>query len=312
MNQGAAAACARTAGSSAARSGRPGSCRRPRPRRAGRPAAAARPALRPRAPSRSGTRTKSFSVPWPLVNAIGSAMVTIIPDRPASSPPAPPRRAPTHAVDEVGAERVDPPDARVGAEPAPGGGRAAGCAGPSPRRRLLRRRPVEHIERLGVADRPARGAALAQPAPDEAAGLLDQARVEHRPACGARCARRARRARGRSPTSTVGRSSSRVGIVALNGRPVSSTTSRARTMRRVLPGSRRRRRRGSRRASSASRAGVPSSAARRSSGPGPRGRWVGSRAGRGRPGRRGRSPRPAAARRPRARTASTSARASRW
>ena len=41
----------------------------------------------------------------------------------------------------------------------------------------------------------------------------------------------------RRPTSTVGRTNSRVGIVALNGRPVRAITSRARTTRRPLFGS---------------------------------------------------------------------------
>ena len=42
---------------------------------------------------------------------------------------------------------------------------------------------------------------------------------------------------GRRPTSTVGCTNSRGGMVALNGRPVSAMTSRARTMRRPLFGS---------------------------------------------------------------------------
>ena len=66
-------------------------------------------AVSSRTPSRSGTRTKSFSVPWPLVKAVWSAMRAIVPDRRAHQR--------QRLLGQVGGERVEPGDPRVGAEP---------------------------------------------------------------------------------------------------------------------------------------------------------------------------------------------------
>ena len=81
---------------------------------------------------------------------------------------------------QVTVERVEPGDPRVGAEPRllaahqpPGAQRGVGDG------ILERARAVDDGERLGVADRAARGASLAQPEVDQATGLVDQPRVEH-------------------------------------------------------------------------------------------------------------------------------------
>src|SRR6476660_9339466 len=66
-------------------------------------------AVRSRTPSRSGTSTKSFSVPWPLVKAVWSAMRSIVPDR------CPDQHH--RLLGQVGGQRVEPDDARVGVEP---------------------------------------------------------------------------------------------------------------------------------------------------------------------------------------------------
>src|SRR6476619_5518067 len=66
-------------------------------------------AVRSRTPSRSGTRTKSFSVPWPLVKAVWSAMRAILPDRGL--------RHSHRLLAQVRREGVEPGDAGVGVEP---------------------------------------------------------------------------------------------------------------------------------------------------------------------------------------------------
>src|SRR6478735_489997 len=65
-----------------------------------------------RVPSRSGTRTKSFSVPWPLVKRVMSAILRYDGgggvDRPHYG---------EGAVEQVGGVGLEPDDPRVGAEP---------------------------------------------------------------------------------------------------------------------------------------------------------------------------------------------------
>src|SRR6187200_3677634 len=171
MNQRAAPAWARTAGSSARSAGTTRMTPSP-PTPARRSArAAARAAVRPRMPSRSGTSTKSFSVPCPLVKVSRSAMRTIV----------------GHVLDDPvdegvpgTCEGVEPADSRVGPEPRllaahqpPGAQRGVGDG------ILERGRAVDDGERLGVADRPARRASLAQAERHEPAGLVDQPGVEH-------------------------------------------------------------------------------------------------------------------------------------
>src|SRR6478609_5519790 len=171
MNHRAEPAWARTAGSSERSAGTTRMTPSP-PMPARRSAShAARAAVRSRAPSRSGTSTKSFSVPCPLVKVSGSAMRTIV----------------GHVLDDpvdqvvpVALERIEPGDPRVRAEPRllaahqpPG---AQGGVGDGI---LERARAVDDGERLGVADGSARGAALAQADVDERAGLVDQAGLEH-------------------------------------------------------------------------------------------------------------------------------------
>src|SRR6478672_7704289 len=171
MNQRAEPAWARTVGSSARSAGTMRMTPSP-PTPARRSArAAARAAVRPRAPSRSGTSTKSFSVPCPLVKVSRSAMRTIV------------GHVLEDPVDEVVpgfGEGVEPGDPGAGPEPRllaahepPGAQRGLGDG------ILERRRAVDDGQRLGVPDRPARGASLAQAVRDEPAGLVDQPGVEH-------------------------------------------------------------------------------------------------------------------------------------
>src|SRR6478672_2966008 len=171
MNQRAEPAWARTAGSSARSAGTTRMTPSP-PTPARRSArAAARAAVRPRAPSRSGTSTKSFSVPCPLVKVSRSAMRTIVGHV---------LQHPVTQVVRVVLERVEPRHPRVGPEP-----RLLATHEPPSAQRgvgdgiLERARAVDDGERLGVADGPARRAPLAQAEVDQAPGLLDQARLEH-------------------------------------------------------------------------------------------------------------------------------------
>ena len=198
----------------------------PRPRRArggGRTSAATRAAVRSSVPSGSGRTTKSFSVPWPFVNAD--------PGHGPQGTEGPPEqvRAPGRASGCGG---------RGGTRSA-AGGRTAGWRAPCPPR--PRRGPPVPVERgddLLVAERPGGGAALAQAVVEQRAGLRDQAGREHpgdaagdplvelAPSGGPRRAARRRSAAARRVSSRAG-----------NGRPVSATTSRARTIRRPLLGS---------------------------------------------------------------------------
>src|SRR6476661_3875664 len=124
-----------------------------------------------RDPSRSGTSTKSFSVPWPLVKGVWSAMGPIVPDDLEG-----PRE---QSVPRAG-RGVEPVDAGVGVEP----GLLPPGEPPGQRRRLLLglllvERPVELGQRLGVAERTRGGAALAQPQLVERPHLVQETRLPH-------------------------------------------------------------------------------------------------------------------------------------
>src|SRR6476469_4268269 len=113
-------------------------------------------AVRSRRTSRSGTSTKAFSVPWPWVKAVWSAMRPIVPDR------CPDQHH--RLLGQVGGQRVEPDDARVGVEPR----LLTASEAPGQRGRLLLRLlsgedAVELSQGLRVAERARGGSALAQP-----------------------------------------------------------------------------------------------------------------------------------------------------
>src|SRR5450631_3720244 len=144
-------------------------------------------AVTPREPSRSGTSTKSFSVPWPLVKC--SPPVSII--SPIVAHGTAWRRAETlelsagaddveRALDQVRVVIPQPVDARVGAEPrllAPG--EPAGRGDRVLDRLLGAEGAVEVCKRLAVAESPARCSALTQAGRVQTTHLFEQARVPH-------------------------------------------------------------------------------------------------------------------------------------
>src|SRR6476469_5166551 len=105
-------------------------------------------------PSRSGTRTKSFSVPWPLVKRVMSDILRYAVARA--------RVGLAHEVEcpveHVGVEAVEPDDPRVGPEPRllPAGVAAGRLGGVGPGLGLVHR-AVDDRDGLAVADGAARG-----------------------------------------------------------------------------------------------------------------------------------------------------------
>src|SRR6478752_9082544 len=129
-----------------------------------------------REPSRSGTRTKSFSVPWPLVKRVMSGIlrhaVSHLRIRLANRRERP--------VEQVGRGRVEPDDARIGAEPrllAPGVA-ARRLSGVAPRRGLVEV-TVDDGDGLAVADGPTGRDAVAQADSEQGLGLGPQTVLPH-------------------------------------------------------------------------------------------------------------------------------------
>ena len=281
---------------------------------------ATRSASRSRVPSRSRTRTKSFSVPWPLVNPRGVGWTGASGMRPAyGSSAASAGDGGRHGGERLGEQLVggrsgvEPDHPAVAAEPLVLPPRESPCRADGLVPRLVEGEgPVEVVEHLRVPQGAGRRAPLAaaRAAPGRPPRRRARRRASRRPA--ARSARRAASRGARSPTCTVGRTYAPSGRVAVNGRPVSSTTSSARTTRRTFAGSIAAAAAGSRSASSACSARGPTCAALASQ----RARTSGSVPGNssGSSSARTYSPEPptTTGTRPRARTSSTAARASRW
>src|SRR4051812_965432 len=123
-------------------------------------------------PSRSGTSTKSFSVPWPLVKRVMSAILRYAPSRPRI------RLANRREglVEQVRGVGVEPGDARVRAEPrllaagvAPRGLRGVGAG------RSLVELAADDGDDLAVADGPARCDTAAQSLGQKRLGLSPEA-----------------------------------------------------------------------------------------------------------------------------------------
>src|SRR5689334_6211164 len=127
-------------------------------------------------PSRSGTRTKSFSVPWPLVKRVMSVILRYAVAHPRIRL-ANRREGP---VEQVRARGVEPLDPRIGPEPRllPTGV-AARRLGRVAARRGLVQGAVDDGDGLAVADGPARGDTLAQTLPEQGLGLGTQPLQPH-------------------------------------------------------------------------------------------------------------------------------------
>src|SRR6478736_6412416 len=127
-------------------------------------------------PSRSGTRTKSFSVPWPLVKRVMSVILRYA--------VAHPRIRLTNCrdgpVEQVRARGVEPLDAGVGPEPRllPAGVAAIRLSRVAARRGLVEG-AVDDGDGLAVADGPTRGDTVAQTHGEEGLGLATQPRLPH-------------------------------------------------------------------------------------------------------------------------------------
>src|SRR6478752_4878085 len=127
-------------------------------------------------PSRSGTRTKSFSVPWPLVKRVMSVILRYA--------VAHPRIRLTNCregpVEQVRARGVEPLDAGVGPEPRllPAGVAASRLSRVAARRGLVEG-AVDDGDGLAVADGPTRGDTVAQTHGEEGLGLATQPRLPH-------------------------------------------------------------------------------------------------------------------------------------
>src|SRR6478609_3314999 len=127
-------------------------------------------------PSRSGTRTKSFSVPWPLVKRVMSVILRYA--------VAHPRIRLTNcregSVEQVRARGVEPLDAGVGPEPRllPAGVAASRLSRVAARRGLVEG-AVDDGDGLAVADGPTRGDTVAQTYGEEGLGLATQPRLPH-------------------------------------------------------------------------------------------------------------------------------------
>src|SRR6478672_5637384 len=127
-------------------------------------------------PSRSGTRTKSFSVPWPLVKRVMSAILGYA-VRHLRICLANRRQSPVEQVRRGG---VEPHDPGVGTEPrllSPGvAPRRLGCLGP---RAGLVELAVDDGDRLAVADGPAGRDTVTQTAVEQCLGLCAQPLLPH-------------------------------------------------------------------------------------------------------------------------------------
>ncbi len=221
--------------------------------------AATRSGVSSRTPSGSGTTTKSFSVPWPLVKRRPCSMLTAsaygrpragrTASRASASSSSRPRVASSHTTrssrrNHFSCRRAN---ARVA--------RTVSSRAWSRVSRPSRWSSTWAYPRARDAVRPSR-----RPAPSRVrtsstrpSSSIRSTRASMRSSSSSRGARR--------PTCTVGRTYAPDGSVAVNGRPVSSTTSRARTTRRTLVGRIAAAAAGSRSASSACRAWGPTRSA---------------------------------------------------
>src|SRR6476661_1653275 len=127
-------------------------------------------------PSRSGTMTKSFSVPWPLVKRVMSGIlrhaVSDLRIRLANRRERP--------VEQVGRGRVEPDDARIRAEPrllSPGVATRR-LSGVAPRRGLVEV-TVDDCDGLAVADGPTGRYAVTQADAEQGLGLGPQTVLPH-------------------------------------------------------------------------------------------------------------------------------------
>src|SRR3954471_2232063 len=129
-----------------------------------------------REPSRSGTSTKSFSVPWPLVKRVMSAILRYAAQRPRIRLAN--RRE--RLVEQVGCLGVQPGDAWVRTEPRllPACVAASGLCGVAAGRHLVQF-AVEDGDGLAVADGPAGGDTVAQSLRQERLRLAPEALPPH-------------------------------------------------------------------------------------------------------------------------------------
>src|SRR4051795_13297927 len=127
-------------------------------------------------PSRSGTSTKSFSVPWPLVKRVMSAILRYAAQRPRIRLAN--RRE--RLVEQVRGLGVEPGDPRIGTEPRLLAAGIAACRlrGVGACRCLLEV-AVDDGYGLAVADGPGGGGTRAQPLPQERLRLAPEPPPPH-------------------------------------------------------------------------------------------------------------------------------------